>query len=233
MPAAIAIPLIVGAASAGASVYAAKKQSGAAQDAARLQTASADKSGELQAQAARDALTFQQQQAATDAQRFETTQKSNYDQWAARQGYQSSIGSMLGLPARKIPGYVSSMPGGSSQGMPSTGGGAVPQVDWTAAPGQVAQQVSAYFKARGVPDTETPYWVSKAPELAARAKEINDPNYGNTRLAAADIFGGSGGAPAAGAPKPGYLAPLSTLIPPPSYSAQPLTPALQMPRVSY
>jgi len=230
MPAAVAIPLITAAASTGASIVGAKLSSNASKNAAKTQVDAANKSGELQAQSAREALDFQKAQAAEDARRFETTQRSNYDQWAARQGYQSTIGSMLGLPSRNIPGYQSSMPSGSPQGLPSgapQGAGAPAGVDPTK--GDIAGQVSAYFKARGVPDTETPYWVQKWSEFGQK-----DPAYFNQRLAAADIFGGGGGAPAAGAAKPAYVAPLSTLIPcRPSYQAQPLTAALQMPRASY
>jgi hypothetical protein len=72
--------------------------------------------------------------------------------------------------------------------LPPTGGaGAAPAV--SAAKGDIGQQVSQYFKSRGVSDAETPYWVQKWAEFGA-----TDPAYFNTRLAAADIFGGGGGA---------------------------------------
>jgi hypothetical protein len=52
-----------------------------------------------------------------------------------------------------------------------------------AANGDIGQQISAYFKSRGVADSETPYWVQKWQEFGA-----SDPTYFNQRLAQADIF---------------------------------------------
>jgi hypothetical protein len=75
--------------------------------------------------------------------------------------------------------------------------------DWNAPDPQLAAQLSAFFKSKGVSDSEVPYWVSKRPELMARAQQINNPNYANERLFAADILGGgrrSAPAPTAAAP---------------------------------
>lgn len=60
------------------------------------------------------------------------------------------------------------------------------------------ESISNFFKSRGVPDTETDYWVSKWPELVARGKEIGDPNYAMMRLNNAEILGGHYGSPAPG-----------------------------------
>ncbi len=65
-------------------------------------------------------------------------------------------------------------------------------IDWTADPATLTQQLTAFFASKGVPPTEVPYWVSKAPELVARGKEINNPNYAMDRLNAADSLGGGG-----------------------------------------
>lgn len=94
MPAAVAIPLALGAGTAAAGIGAAALQSSAAKDAASKQQASAA-----------DALAFQRQQAAQDFANAQVAQKGNYDQWAARQGRLSSLGQLVGMQPFNIPAY--------------------------------------------------------------------------------------------------------------------------------
>lgn len=179
----------------------------------KQQTKAADKSADRQAEAIRyaadqqtaanrDALDRAERESALDRLVAETNRRGNYDQWRAREARIGTLGQLAGLPARDIPAYVplpnGVAPGGATSGgmypsrpenMPKAG-----EVDWTSP--QLGAQLSAFFKARGVSDSEVPYWVSKAGELVARGKEINNPNYANERLAASDIFGGGGAAPA-------------------------------------
>jgi hypothetical protein len=95
--------------------------------------------------------------------------------------------------------------GGGAGTMPGAG-----EVDWTAAPNVLTQQLNAYFAKRGVGSNETPYWVSKAQELVARGREINDPNYASMRLSQSDVFGGGYGGGTSTATAPGQrIAPVS------------------------
>jgi len=59
-----------------------------------------------------------------------------------------------------------------------------------ASKGDIAGQVAAYYKARGVAPnpTSVQYWAQKWGEFGAK-----DPAYFNMRLAQADEFGGGGG----------------------------------------
>lgn len=145
----------------------------------------------------REAAAYAERQAALDRQTAEVNRRGNYDQWRAREGRIGTLGELAGLSPRDIPAYVG-LPGGGG----GSGGGAMypsrpenmpgaGEVDWGSP--QLGAQLSAFFKKRGVPDTEVPYWVREASNLVARGKEINDPNYANMRLAAADVFGGGGG----------------------------------------
>jgi hypothetical protein len=87
MPAAIAVPLIVGAASAGASVYASRAGSSAAKRGAQLQTNSANYAADLEAKANQRALEFTQAQEAQRQKEFQITQDRNkviYDAEMAR-----------------------------------------------------------------------------------------------------------------------------------------------------
>lgn len=105
MPALIPVAMAIGSAAAG--VYGAHKQS-----------QSADKAAALQTTAANNTLDFQKQQAAQDQSNFNTTQRANYDQWAAKEGRMSSLGEAVGLAPRAIPAFQSQ---GSTQG-PAAGG---------------------------------------------------------------------------------------------------------------
>lgn len=99
MPAAVAVPLIVGGIGAAATVAGAKMSS----------------------DAAGNALDFQKEQAEADWKNQEATRKANFDQWQAEQQRKGSIGQMFGLPAANIPAYVPTTDprytsGGSSSG---------------------------------------------------------------------------------------------------------------------
>jgi hypothetical protein len=209
-----AIALAVAAGTATSSVVAAHKGANAVKESAKLQTESADKAAEIQGRAAAEELAFKRKQAQIDWQNSQQTAKANYDQWAAGRGRLRSLASMTGIDLGADPAFVPGInPGFDSPGGPSLppsvpGGGPTPgtgvvgpqtggAIDWTAPDPQLAAQLSAFFKSKGVPDTEVPYWVSKRPELVARGQEINNPNYANDRLFAADILGGGRAAPAA------------------------------------
>lgn len=90
MPALIAAPwlgtAIAGIAGGTGAVVAAKMGSNAASNAAATQTSAANHAADVQAQSARDTLEFQRQQATRDQENFNTTQRANYDQWAAGSG---------------------------------------------------------------------------------------------------------------------------------------------------
>lgn len=238
MPAVLALPLFwgaVGATAAGTgAIVAAKMQSSAGRDAANTTAAAANHAADLSSQANAEALAFQKQQAENAFQNSEAARRANYDQYADQRRRVGSVGDAFGVPGfGDVPPYVPGVDpnltgtgGAPSVGDvlsgPSSSGGA-PSVNFSAPADQLTAQLNAYFKSRGVANTETPYWVSKAAELVARGQQLNDPNYAMKRLAAADIFGGSSGATA---PPPvgsvgDYLSP--------QYSRAPIAPALPLP----
>lgn len=106
MPAAIAIPLIIGAASAATTVYAANKSAGAAKNAAKLGTEAANHAADVEAQSARDALQFQTAQSTNAFENNEAARRGNYQAWVARERRLASIGEHLGWGGRDIPAYV-------------------------------------------------------------------------------------------------------------------------------
>jgi hypothetical protein len=101
---------IAGIVGGGAALTGAALQSHAAGSAADKQTAAANHAADVEAQSNREALAFQKQQAAYQAQQDEVNRRANYDQWAAKQRKVGSIGQMLGLGGTEIPAYV---PGGT------------------------------------------------------------------------------------------------------------------------
>jgi len=253
-----AIAIATGVGTAAASMYGASKAAGASERATTLQTSAAQQAALIKAKSDAEALAWEKQQAAIQQQNFNATQRANYDQWAARENRMSSLGGLVGLPARNIPAYMQStavVPTGTGQtgtsgapaalpdGAPGTAPGAAPA---GAAPGgapppaaasagapavsadrgDIGTQVSNYFKARGVSDAETPYWVQKWAEFGAK-----DPAYFNQRLAQADIFGG--GAGSAAAPRPGTPSPVPSPYTLGSLAAPyaPRTPALAAPTI--
>lgn len=213
--------LIAGLSAAGATtatgLYGAHKQSEAADNAARLQSDAAKAAAAQQDAAAQRAEAFQRQQAENEWRNSERVQRANYEQQKARLGTIAQFGSQYGVSGIGMPDYVPGTdPGydtGASPVPASSAGtvaGAAPQgIDWTAAPDQLAQQISGYYKSRGVSDHETPYWVGKAAELVARGKALNDPQYADKRLAASEVFGGGAAPKGSIASLPAYMAPLT------------------------
>ena len=115
------------AASAGSSVYAAKKSS----EAAQLQTGAATHAADLEKQSNDAALEFQKQQAALNMAQANAVQQANYEQNRAHEQRLSDFGQALGLAPRNIPAYVplpQTLP--STQTTPTSGPtptGATPQ----------------------------------------------------------------------------------------------------------
>lgn len=221
--------IVSGAIGAHAASSAAATQAKASSDATAQQLQYEREALAAQTKATDESLAYTKGQASQNRADAETTREGDYEQWAAREGRLSTIGGMLGMPARQIPGYRAL---GPEQG--AGGPGAAPaanlmpkqgEVDWTAAPAQLQQQLAGFFTARGVAPSEVPYWVQQAPTLVARGKELNDPLYASKRLAAAEVFGGGVGAPAPAQPAYGSIAAMSGGAPPP------LTPAYQAPRI--
>ena len=165
MPAAVAIPLAMAGGSAIAGIAGAKIQSGAAGRAADAQTQAANKAAEIQAQSAREALQFQREAAAQDAQRFDVTQRGNYEQNAARERRLGSIGQLVGLAPREIPAYQSIQPGQSPQGMNT--GGADPKI---------ASAIQAYQAAHPVSEGIAPL----AAALKSQGFNVDRYMYGST-----------------------------------------------------
>lgn len=222
MPAAIAIPLAIAGGSAAAGIVGAKMQSGAAHDAATAESSAAKYAADQQTKANAEALAFSKQQGENAFQNTEAARQGNYGMYAAAQRRLGSIGSLIGAAPREIPDYVPGVDphfdgSAATPGAPSSGG-AAPGID--PSKGDLAGQISAYFKSRGVSDQETPYWVQKWGEFGSK-----DPAYFNSRLAQADIFG-KGGAPTAPAGSAAsYLLPSTRT----TYAQVPIAPGVQMP----
>lgn len=127
MPAAIAVPLIVGAASAGASVYASKKNASTGERAARYQTDAANHAADLESIASQQQLDFVKQQEAQRQKEWQATQDRNYSiyqdetrrdddrynaQVARREPFrQFGVGAIAQL-GQPIPGSLGAMIGG-------------------------------------------------------------------------------------------------------------------------
>ncbi len=192
-------------------IYSTNKQIDAADRAAQI-AADASKYGtDAQTAASKAAEAFARQQAEAAYIASETANKANYGQYLAREHRLQSVGDLLGAGPRETPAYVPqpdpmlngpSSPQSVGQVL-SKGSPAASAVNWTADPDTLGKQLTGYFASKGVAPTEVPYWVSKAGELVARGKEINDPAYADKRLAAANILGG-GGQAAPAVSKPAY-----------------------------
>lgn len=179
-------------------IYGANKAADAARYGVDAQTAAANHAADLNDEAAKRAETFSRQQAEVGWQGNEHTQKANYDQWAARQRAIATLGQSLGinytLPdyAPGIDPHFTDAGSAAPAGAPVSPAGDAPAgINWSAPPDQLAASLSAYYKSKGVSDKEVPYWVSKAPQLVARGKELNDPGYADKRVAASEVFGGT------------------------------------------
>lgn len=125
MPAIVALPAFWAAvgttAAAGGALAAAKIGSNAYTKGAAQQTAATNYAADSQAKSNADTLAFQREQSARDLMMAESTQRANYDQWAAREGRLSSLGELIGAGPRNIPSYV---PIGQSGGATSPVGAA-------------------------------------------------------------------------------------------------------------
>lgn len=194
---AAAAPVISAGIGATANLFGGKHAAEENRRAAEANAKAIEQAAQLQKQASDQTLAFEKEQAARQRADDIAAQNANFGQWTYRQntirpiqgaGLQATntLAQLLGLPAvdTNLPNLPAApvFSGQPSSGQPS---GPLPNADGSAA------SISAYFKSRGVPDTETPYWVQKWPELVARGKEIGDPTYAQKRLAAAEVFGGA------------------------------------------
>lgn len=98
--------LIGGLAAAGGQAAGAKIGANANRDAAAQSTAAANHAADLQAEANRQAIAFEREQAQNAFLNSEAARRGNYDQWAAREARLGSIGAALGYGSRPVPGYV-------------------------------------------------------------------------------------------------------------------------------
>lgn len=174
MPPLVAAAAVTAAGGIGGGVIAAKS----AGSAAKRQAQATNRAAELESASTDKALAFQKEQAARDEARYEASQRANYNQYVSRVKAAQGLGRELGFNIPDAAPYESSLLGAGGNTT-----GAMPAV--SADKGDIGQQVSAYFKSRGVSDQETPYWVEKWSEFGAK-----DPAYFNQRLAAADVFSG-------------------------------------------
>lgn len=221
MPAPVIAAIIGAGAAVGTTVYSAKKQD-QARDAT---TSAANYAADLQAKQNADALAFSKAQAENAFQNNEAARHGNYDQWAAAQRRLGALGDLIGAPTREIPAYVPGVdPGftGSGATNPAAPSGSSSMPNVNVGGGDIGQQISAYFKARGVADSETPYWVQKWSEFGQ-----NDPAYFNQRLSQADIF--RGGSPAPTSIASSYKVPPVNAYLGTPYASTPVTPALPNP----
>lgn len=200
-----------------ASLFGAHKQASTAKNIAKTQADAQARSDAIAQKAADDALAFQREESARTRQSEEAARRGNYQWDAARDRRIGSIGEMVGLGPRDTPAYVP-IDGGQPPAT-SAPAGPAPAVD--ASKGDIGQQVSAYFKSRGVDDHETPAWIGYWQQFGAK-----DPAYFNQRLADADVF--RGGKPAVTA-QPVARAPLpyDSIASFASKRPRALTPALQ------
>lgn len=175
-----------------AATQAAQINAQAQQQIAQMNAAAAKYAADLQAKSAADALTFSKAGAENSFQNNEVSRAGNYDQWSAAQNRVGSVGKLLGFGDREIPAYRPGVdPNFSGSGSGGSSAASRPLPTFDPSMGDPTTAISAYFKAQGVSDQETPYWVSKWPELVARGQQLNDPQYALKRLATADIFGQS------------------------------------------
>ncbi len=210
----VALGIAAGVAGGAAQIYGAKKSSEASAEANKTTAASnAAAIAEQQRQDAVQKQEFDAQQAAAKAQ-WDAQQQIRAPYRAAGASALGSLGDILGVNfnSGNSPSYAAQAQPQSAVAPSGSGGSsAAPAVDWTAPAPVLAQNLSAYFKAKGVPDTEVPYWVQKAPELIARGQQLNDPGYADKRLSQANIFGGQSA---------GGSAPISAVMPRPALAPQ-------------
>ncbi len=230
----------VGIASAVAGIYGANKSSDAAKQSAVLQTSATTHAADLQSQAAKEALAFQQQQAAQDQSNFNTTQQANYNQWASGQNRMRGLDSLVGLPQRDIPAYQQPQNVlGSSQTTPTSGqmpsgGNGNPQD-----PAFIQSQLANVYKTMGLAPTgpgtgptDIAYMAQKVAETGGWTAQ--NASYWPQRIAD-EVAKAKGGGAVSGAPSAsGGAAPASLAnYVGASQMAAPVTPGLVMPRTAY
>src|SRR4029077_10670848 len=168
MPAAVAIPLIVAAASAGGGVAAAKIQSNAAKRAAKAQTDAANHAADIQSQSSDKSLDFEKQQAAEDQRRYEEAQKLNYGQYLAKYRAAQGLGHSIGFDMPDAPGY----PGSDAQPRAAAGPGAPPAAAQGGIPkstGDVNKDLALANQLTGGNHSDPGYWL--------QAGYAKDPQY--------------------------------------------------------
>lgn len=151
MPAAIAVPLIVGGATAGASIAGAKMASNAAKNAAKTQTAAADRSAQLQYDLGNKSLDMQRQmyeQGRADMAPWRNTGQAALGQLSSRMGLGGGMSLGGGAPAGQPP-----MGGGMTLGGMPQGGYQRPQMVRMVAPTGEQKEVPlamvSHLEARG------------------------------------------------------------------------------------
>ena len=144
MPAPVAVPLLVGAVTSGATLYAAKKGADASRNAAATQTAAADRAGQLQYDLGMKSLDFQRQmwdQGQANMQPWMNMGRSALGALGAGMGLSGGGAPAMGGPSR--------MPSG---GM-GQGGYSAPAMVMMQAPNgqskQVPQAMVEHYKAMG------------------------------------------------------------------------------------
>lgn len=245
MPAVLAIPAFwaaVSAAGAGAAtIYAANKSSNAARDSATLATNSANHGADLQKQSADAALAFQQKQADLDRLTAETNRHADYDQWAAQQRRIGSIGELVGLGPRDIPGYVP-MPNGlpSSQTTPNSGqtpAGADPKAvafirDWQSKNSPTSSPADLVKAAQAAGVNITPFMYQGG---VASNNEVTVPGVGKFKIKGGEdgpnpswYYGGNDSAPGAASSPYGSIGSVGSYVgaTTPQFAALPMTSTL-------
>lgn len=240
MPAAAAAPFFWGAiASAGGAIGGAALSARASGKAAQAQTQAATAASNAQIQAANEAarlqkesndaaLRFQQQEAAYARAENARTDRANYDQWAAKQGYISSLGQQIGLPARNLPAYVPPSGAGTAEGSPSgaPAGPLPPAPKDLQSAIQQANQIA--YGGRNKHDDPN-YWASmweKDPGYTWR--RLLGEGAGGADVATSGPYSGKAAPASAPTAARRTAMPLSTVAPPSAYRpAAALTPPLQ------
>lgn len=158
------IALATAAGSAGAGVAGAKISSGAAKSAAQKQTEAANHAADVQGQSQREALAFQQQQAAEDKARYEQAQQQNYNQYLARYKAAQGLGHSIGFDLPDAQPYQPA-PGAQMQptGAQATGGG-IPKTT-----GDVNKDLQLANQLTGSNHVDPQYWI--------KAGYAKDPQY--------------------------------------------------------
>jgi hypothetical protein len=244
MPAVLALPAfwaaIGGTAAATGAIVAAHESSGATTDAANITSAATSHAADLTAQGNAATLAYEKDQAAQTQANFNTTQKANYDQWAASQARKSAYGQMFGAPAQTIPSYVpptdtTASTLGSMATAPTstttTPGSASSTSSSPTDPNAITSALQANYKALGAAPTgpgtgptDLSYYATQIANTGGLTPQNSAYWFGPTGRIATDLSkasGGASGAPAAPAVAPStagagtlgaYLTPIASPI---------------------